>query len=201
MNVRAALAVVALGLGALAAATAEPADRQRAALMAAAGESRVDVLTVARWLRAREPGLILVEVGSAGEGGGPSLPGALHRTIADLDTMGVDRARRLVVYADTPALAAQAWLVLRLAGHLSVSYLDDGVRDWVDGVLSPVLPDSATADERAVWPVVAELSRYFGGLPSRGGPRPPGGRLAWFAPAAALPADSRAPVRRVGCGF
>ena len=50
--------------------------------------------------------------------------------------------------------------------------LERGVLGWIDGVVSPVLP-AGTADERARYRRVAEVSRYFGGMPRVGEPTAP----------------------------
>lgn len=197
-----ALAAAALVLGAAAAVTGNPVPGlDRAALLEAdAAAGRTHVIAVAEWIRAREPGLALIDLRRAADT--PRLPGAIHRSLADLDTMTLDPAGRIVVYGDEPARAAQAWLVLRLRGHRAVSYLEYGIQDWTSAILAPVLPDSATDDERAAWPRVAELSRYFGGLPSRGGDRPAIGRVAWMPSAGTGGAPAPVPAaRRVGCGF
>jgi rhodanese-related sulfurtransferase len=203
---RLALAAGTLGLLAALAGDARPASGAvDPALLAAVerGEGRVGIVEVARWLRAQRADLEIVDLRTRAAYADFHLPGSVNRALADVAALRPTVARTLVVYADPGPKAAQAWLVLRSLGHERVYYLERGVGDWLDGIVSPVLPDSASPAERAAWPAVTELSRYYGGLPSRGGPRPPGARLAWFEdPAGALTdAGEVHQARRRGCGF
>jgi hypothetical protein len=45
--------------------------------------------------------------------------------------------------------------------------LRGGVDAWVADVLNPTLPYDAPADRERVFADIAELSRYFGGVPRR----------------------------------
>jgi rhodanese-related sulfurtransferase len=158
---------------------------------------------VARWLRAQRADLEIVDLRASSAYEDFHLPGAVNHTLAETVTLRPTGARTLVVYAEPGPKAAQAWLVLRSRGHERVYYLERGVGDWLDGIVGPVLPDSATAAEQAAWPALSELSRYFGGLPTRGGPRPLGARLAWFEDPAGVLTDAGKvqEARRRGCGF
>ena len=77
----------------------------------------------------------------------------------------------IVVYDDGGGAAIRSWLLLRRLGHRDVRILRGGALGWVDHVLNPVLP-AGTAEERARFDRVARVSRYFGGLPKVGEPKP-----------------------------
>ena len=73
------------------------------------------------------------------------------------------------MYDDGGGEAVRSWLLLRRLGHPEVRILDRGVLGWIDGVVNPVLP-AGTPAQRARYERVAEVSRYFGGMPRIGDP-------------------------------
>lgn len=206
--IRAGLATAALGLGLLAALAGEPfppvgASRALACAIEA-GEGRLGIVELGRWLRARRAGLLVVDLRSDSAYRDFHLPTAERRDLAGIMDLASDRSRTIVLYGDAGPEPAQAWVLLRARGLGQVYYVEDAIRAWLGGIMGPVLPSDATPDELAAWPEVRALSRYFGGFPRQGGLRAEVGPLAWTGQAAA-PAESTrvmlSRARRQGCGF
>ncbi|HUE76806.1 MAG TPA: rhodanese-like domain-containing protein [Longimicrobiales bacterium] len=100
-----------------------------------------------------------------------SIPTATHATLAELAVLRPgETGEAIVVYDDGRGDALRAWLLLRRLGHHDVRVLRDGVAGWLDHVLTPVLP-AGSREERARFDRVADLSRYFGGMPRVGEPQ------------------------------
>jgi rhodanese-related sulfurtransferase len=206
--IRAGLGLAALGLGLLAALAGQPTPPGRVgpALAAAIdrGEGRLGIVELARWLRDRRAGLLIVDLRGDSAYQDFHLPRAERMALTDLAGLPPDRSRTIVVYGDTGPEPAQAWVLLQARGVRDAFYVPDAVAAWLAGVMHPLLPSDATEAERALWPEVRELSQYFGGLPRAGGPRAEVGLLAWAGAAAAPVADVKVMLdkaRRQGCGF
>ncbi len=165
------LAALAAALGASALLVGAPPSAPGGEPLAAGGvfpgaprePGRVSVLEVARWIRDREPDLHLIDLRSTEEFEDFHLPRA--EQVDDLRATGIDVAERVVLYAESPEAARRAWREAREAGYEGALFLADGVAEWLREIMSPRLSPDASAAERAAFDKVAQLSRYFGGLP------------------------------------
>lgn len=157
-------ALLLAGLAPLAGAPATAPGRP-AGTSEAGPAGRISAVEVARALRARDPSLRLIDLRSEAAYEAFHLPRAERRDPARLDELPVDVERRIVVYAATADAAARARRTLAAAGHPSPRYLADGVGEWTRDVMNPVLPADAGPEARERFRELAELSRYFGGLP------------------------------------
>jgi rhodanese-related sulfurtransferase len=131
----------------------------------------VEPLVLATWIRERRP-LRLVDVRDSSAFVRFAIPTADRVAWRALPGIPVDPDRPLVLYDAGDGAAVRAWVLLRRLGHRRAYLLDGGVAGWVESVLSPVLP-AESPEERARYRRVAEISRYFGGLPRIGVPPPP----------------------------
>ena len=158
----------------------------------------MSAVELARWIRARRPGLRVIDVRSAAEFRIFHLPGAEHIPLDALAEARFGPDETLVLYSETGIHGAQAWVFLRALGHRRVVFLRNGLHEWLDDVMSPAIAADAPDDALAAFTEIAELSRWFGGTPR------------WIpagAPAAAAPpagegdgeASARIAVRRRGC--
>jgi rhodanese-related sulfurtransferase len=133
------------------------------------------------------------------------VPSATQVTIADLDALELPRATPIVVYADGVARAAQGRMVLRRRGYRQVSFLREGIYEWIVRVHEPQLPVDATDAERRDFEHRAALSRFFGGQPHLDVPRADLAKGYWTAgsdPVRRDPIETSllvAAVRRRGC--
>jgi rhodanese-related sulfurtransferase len=173
MTTARALGVVALLLGVLAAFAPDPrragtigkvgADNLAAAIDG--GEGEVSPLQLAAWIREHAPGLRVIDLRDEADYAGAHVPTAERQALADLAGLAAGE-HTLVLYGGPDNRAAQAWVLLRLLGHARAFYLSGGIAAWDSQVLHPVLSPAALspADFRRL----ADLSRYFGGLPLSG---------------------------------
>jgi hypothetical protein len=159
-----ALAAAAALLGVLAAIAPPPRTAPHTPIAALAREidreaDHVTALELAAWLRDRKPGLRVLDVRTDSEYTAYHIPTAVRLPLASIDTLRPRAGETLVLYSEGGAHAAQAWVLLRAAGHRQVYFLRGGLLDWLDDVMHP----APGADREA-----AALSEYFGGTPRVG---------------------------------
>ena len=169
------LGVTAAVLGALAPFAGSPYAARHGRLdvkaLARAVEREDDHVTaveLARWVKERRANLRIVDVRPAAEYDLYHVPTAERISLGALVNTRFDDAETIVLYSEGGAHAAQAWVLLRALGITKVYFLRGGLNEWLDEVMTPTLSADATDAERAEFDRVAELSRYFGGVPQRG---------------------------------
>ena len=178
-----------LGIGAALVGSSQPAPRGGALDVAALAREidresdHVTAIELARWIRERKPGLRVIDVRPDSEYQAYHVPGAERLALTEVPTLPPRAGETLVLYSEGGAHAAQAWVLLRAAGHRQVFFLRGGLLDWMEQVMNPV----DVTDPR-----VAELSRYFGGVPRAGAVPEPDATLAPASGAVAR-------LRRRGC--
>lgn len=202
---------VAIGLAALAPFAGSPAPSSTSARspevvselasVIARGEDHVTPLALAERIRDRMPGLRVVHVTPAWA------PSDVVDAVPTAETLSLDALLRLpispedtlVLSSSDATLAAQAWVLLRTAGHERAFVLAGGVDAWDRDVMSPTIARDASPEQRVAFERVSAVSRYFGGLPRQGD------RTTTFDsnPTAGLARGATAsstPPRRRGCG-
>jgi hypothetical protein len=196
--IRFVLALAAATLATLAFAAGEPrrggasVDVARLASEIDREADHVTALELAQWIRDDRRGLRVLDVRADSEYAAYHIPSAERLPLASVAALTPRAGETIVLYSEGGAHAAQAWVLLRAAGHDSVFFLRGGLLEWMDDVMSPtVVGDSASR--------IAPLSRYFGGVPRA----PEGSTSAVPAlPSADVVSDSRTRVERVrrrGC--
>ena len=176
---------LALGVAAPFAGAAPQAGRGAAAVdvaslarMVAAREDHVSAIELARWIRARRPGLRVIDVRAPEAFAGFSIPTAENVPIERIAGARFRDDETVVLYSEGGAHAAQAWVFLKAAGTRNVLFVAGGLGDWFDEVMRPVIPAHPAAGEAARLAELAELSLYFGGsprAPEAGAPAAPPG--------------------------
>jgi rhodanese-related sulfurtransferase len=157
------LAALALVLGVLAAVSdAGKPDAQ--------SPSEVAALDLARWIRYEKPGLRVIDVRDAAAFEAFAIPGAEQRTVDELAREPWAPEATVVIYADDEASAARARAVLRSRGVTSALVLRGGVSAWARTISAPVLPARPSPEEAVASRELAEMSRWFGGVPRVGEP-------------------------------
>lgn len=172
MTTTRALAIAAAVLGVLAPIAGSPYTERHAsidvdALAAAVAheDDHVTAIELGDWIKARRPGLRVVDVRSAEEFAEYHVPTAEH---VPLDQVTKTRFRAddtIVLYSEGGPHAAQAWVFLRALGYKNVFFLRGGLYEWLEQVMSPTIAENASPKARAEFDRVAALSRYFGGQP------------------------------------
>ncbi len=158
VTVNGALATAAFVLGLAALVAGSPYREMSDRVWAPAPDGSVSALVVAQWLRERKTGLRVVDLR------GPEEYEQFHLPRAE-PLRAFEPGETVVVYGADSLEARLAAQRLRDAGIDTAYYLADGVAAWFTDVLNPTLSPDASPGERAAWERVAELSRYFGGLP------------------------------------
>lgn len=133
----------------------------------ATGAPLIDAVDLAARIRAGEP-TTLVDVRDSSAFIRFAIPTAERWPVGRLASLP-EGGGPIVLYGDGDGTAARGWLLLRRLGHPDVRILERGVVGWIDGILEPVLP-ADSPEERARYRRVADLSRYFGGMPRVGEP-------------------------------
>jgi hypothetical protein len=163
------------------------------------GDDHVSALQLAAWIRARRPGLRVIDVRSPQEFADFSLPGAKNIPLDRLSRARFAQGDTVVLYSEGGAHAGQAWMLLRMMGVANVYFIAGGLADWRDEVIAPNLPADASPQIVRAFEPVAELSAYFGGTPQVGPAGSPPTRMTpSHAPAIGAAADLVA-LRRRGC--
>lgn len=128
-------------------------------------DDHIDALELAALIKAREPGLRILDLRDHLDTSTYLIPGAIPVSMDNLDTVRVRPGERVVLYSDGGAHAAQAWVLLRARGIRNVLVLKDGMAAWEDEVLSPLRPSVPDDSARARFERARELSLWFGGFP------------------------------------
>jgi rhodanese-related sulfurtransferase len=157
-----------LGAAALLADVGGPGNAAAIARAAAAAEDAVDPIELARWIREDRPGLRVIDVRDSAAFEAYGVLTAVNLPIEALDRLRPRADEILVFYGDGDTPAAQAATVLRMRGQRQAYYLRGGLIAWVEQVMQPELRAEATPGEVAAFREIAELSRWFGGLPRTG---------------------------------
>ena len=128
-------------------------------------EDHVTALELAEWIHGKRPHLRVVDVRDSSAFEAYHIPRAERIALRDLVSTPFEKDETIVLYSDGGAHSAQAWVFLRAAGHERVYFLRGGLYEWLDDVMNPVISQSASESSRANFGHIAEISRYFGGVP------------------------------------
>jgi rhodanese-related sulfurtransferase len=154
-----------------AAGQASAIDVAELARAVAEQEDHVSAVELAAWLRARRPGLRVIDLRTADEFAAYHIPGAEHVPLEQLASVRFAADDTIVLYSEMGVHGGQGWVFLRALGHRHVVFLRNGLHEWLEDVMSPTIAADAPAAAQAEFDRVAELSRWFGGTPRRlGGP-------------------------------
>ena len=182
MSVTRRMGAAALVLGAAAPFAGSPfrsprgrVDVDALAGVVARGEDHVDAMQLARWIKARKPGLRVIDVRTPAEFAAYSIPSAENVPIAAIGKARFAQADQIVLYSQGGAHGGQAWVFLRALGLTNVWFIAGGLADWMDEVINPTIAADASPEKKRAFEADAEISRYFGGAPRTVAPGAPGG--------------------------
>jgi rhodanese-related sulfurtransferase len=163
------LGVGALALGLAAPFAGSPYRSQRGALDLDAitraiedGADHVSARELATWIRARRPGLRVIDVRSPEAFQDDAIPTAENLPVRRLAGATFAPEQKIVLYSQEGAHAGQAWVLLRALGVTDAVFIPGGLADWRDEVMHPVLSPDLSASARAE---IVELSHFFNGSP------------------------------------
>lgn len=165
------LGIAALGLGALAAIAGSPGRRSTTidvsglAKIVEHEDDHVTAVELAKWIRDRKPHLRVVDVRDSADFDSYHIPTAERIPLDRLVATRFAPNETVVLYSGGGAHAAQGWVFLRALGNTHVYFLRGGIDEWLDEVINPQFPRSATQSERVEIDSISALSRYFDGVP------------------------------------
>ncbi len=158
-----ALAVTAVVLAGLAAVSGDASPDA-----AARDRAEVTALELARWIRAGRSNLHVIDLRDAEAFESFAIPGARRMSASELTGVSWEGDANVVVYDDSGPPARAAWDVLRASGVESAYVLRGGVTEWVRTIAAPVLPANPSPEDAHLSREIAEMSRWFGGVPRVG---------------------------------
>lgn len=136
-------------------------DVEQTAQIIMEGHDHVSALQLAAWIRERKRGLRVIDVRQPEQFGQDAIPTAENLPLDALLRTSFAAHECVILYSEGGAHAAQAWILLRAMGVVNAWFIAGGLADWHDDVFAPVLVHGAGSYQ-------AELSRYFGGVPTVG---------------------------------
>jgi rhodanese-related sulfurtransferase len=149
------LALLALVAGAAAAISGSP--------LPAPARNEVSAVDLATWIRARQPGLLVVDARAAAQADEGSVPGALP--LAEIEAGRLGEGATVVIYAEAEVEAGVVAALQRQSAAPRYLRLHGGYKAWREEVLFPVVRSDASAAQLRRFEQRAQLSRYFGGSP------------------------------------
>jgi rhodanese-related sulfurtransferase len=155
-----ALAVAAVVLAALAAlgGDASPPVSSR-------DGAEVTALELARWIREGRPNLHVIDLRTVEEFESFAIPGAERMSASELVGRSWEDDATVVVYGDSGPPPREVGEGLRARGVESAFVLGGGMSEWVATIAAPVLPANPSREETDLSREIAEMSRWFGGVP------------------------------------
>ena len=129
-------------------------------------DDHVDPLDLAEWVKARRPGLRVIDVRENIDDTTYRIPGAESLPLDRLARLRVQPGDHVVLYSDGGTHAAQAWVLLRSRGLTDVKVLKDGLAAWEDEVLLPAPPLVASDTAQRRFQRARKLALWFGGHPT-----------------------------------
>ena len=143
-------------------------DVEQLATMVRREDDHVTATELAAWIKDRRAGLRVIDVRSAEDYDTFHIPTAERVPIDSLTGARFSPNETIVLYSEGGPHAAQAWVFLRALGYEKVYFLRGGAYEWIEQIVSPMLPLGASLKDSAAFESTAALSRYFGGTPRRG---------------------------------
>jgi rhodanese-related sulfurtransferase len=156
------------------------------------GTGRIEPVTLAQWIRDGQDGLRVVDVRSPEAFGNGHIATAINVPAGDVAAPAFDAGLTIVLYdegAEGDDAAQRSRSALLASGLVSARVLDGGWIAWTSEVMRPRLRADAKPAERRAFDDIAELSRWFGGVP----------RVATPGESPETPATRARAARRLGC--
>ena len=142
----------------------------------------VTPIQLARWIREARSGLEVIDTREPEEYAAGHIPTARNVPATRFDGVPAMGHSAVVLYDESGVAVPRLAEAVSPDGSVEVYVLERGIDGWLDDVMAPRLPDTATAADRAVFAEQAELSRWFGGLPRIVAVEPVTGQAAESSP-------------------
>lgn len=207
LNVK--LASAAIFLGVVAFAIGNPVnnsiakvDMQELSTMVQKEIDRVSVETLADWVIKGKSDYRLIDTRTEKEFNEYNIPTSENIPVTNLLDGGLLRNEKIILYADGGTHSAQAWFLLKAKNYAGVYILQGGLEEWQDKILFPKLALNASPEEKAKFDKLAEVSKFFGGVPQTGAcetAMTAAPSLPKLSASAAAPACGAKKKKREGC--
>jgi len=120
---------------------------------------------LAHWLIEKKEDYKLIDLRSEKQFKEYSIPGSMNIVPSEILDVKLPKNQKLVLYSEDNLEASQTWFVLKTHRYKDVYFLEGGMKDWKSTVLYPTVAENASAEEKAKFNIMAEISKYFGGSP------------------------------------
>jgi 3-mercaptopyruvate sulfurtransferase SseA len=94
-----------------------------------------------------------------------NIPSSINSKAININSLGLSKTQKVILYSDDNLQAAQAWFLLKSKNYKGVYMLSGGMAEWKSKILFPEISENATAEEKATFAKIAEISKFFGGTP------------------------------------
>lgn len=166
------LAIVAFVLGFIALLIGNPNDANKIkvnakelSLSTIKDNDRINVMTLADWLIKEKGDFVLVDLRSEKDFNEYTIPSSINIPIENILNSDLMRNQKIIVYGNDDVTSAQAWFILKSANYKAVYILNGGLNAWKNEILFPKLDVNASAQQKAEFEKVKNISTYFGGTP------------------------------------
>jgi rhodanese-related sulfurtransferase len=165
-------------------------------------DDRVTADELARWIIQDKRDFVLVDIRSADDYAKGHIKDAINVSLPELVSpeklKTLSKDRKVIVYSQGSETAAQATVLLRLAG-LDANLLLGGYNFWAKRILDPAVPPSMADDEYPDAAVQQAIACYFVGGKAGAAPPPPKVVTPAFVPPVSTPAAPLPPAAHEGC--
>lgn len=131
----------------------------------ATGADQVEPRDLAAWILGGRADYRLIDIRPAETFAASAIPTSENIPVAGLLEAGLARNEKLLIVGEDGVQSAQAWLLLRANGYRSTYLLTGGIAGWRDQVVSPVLAENPTPEQKAENDKLTAIAAYFGGQP------------------------------------
>ncbi len=173
LNARLALTAFVLGFVALFAGNpykgaAATLNTKELAITMATNADQISVTTVADWIIQGRSDFRVVDLRPAAAFAEYHIPPAENIPVTELGGSNLGRNEKIILYSESGARDAQAWMLLRAKGYRGAYVLHGGLEAWKDSILFPRVPANATPAQLVDFARIKDVSKYFGGSPQAG---------------------------------
>jgi rhodanese-related sulfurtransferase len=127
--------------------------------------SSISVEDMADWLIQKKTDFKLVDLRDDKKFSEYNIPSSINVKLAELAALKLSKTEKIILYSDDNIASAQAWFILKSKHYKSVYLLTGGINEWKEKILFPSLSPVASAEEKAKFAKMVEISKFFGGTP------------------------------------
>jgi len=150
------LALVAVGLGAIALFAGDPyggttikVNEKAIALSTVENADKVSVTELADWIIKGKSDFELIDLRSEEKYNEYTIPGSQSIPLPQLSSSDLLRNQKIVLFSEDDVAASQAWFILKSKKYKGVYILDGGLNTWKEKVLFPKAPANGSKDDLA----------------------------------------------------